>query len=380
MVIGQFYPVVGGAEQQCRKLSRALIERGNVVSVLTTKGRDTKSREVVDGIPVERFSYPIGLLAPFFLFLRLLFIIRRYDVLHVHQGLWPLMSSICIAAIFGKPIICKIGNSGERFDLHVLRRSHWGYFGDWIIRRFPPHFVWTSNAVRNDLQRAGFEGETVTHIPNGVEIPKLHSKRGVYTVRKEKSNVGFIFTGTFSRKKNLGALITAVSMLPSSYRERLSVTLLGGGKERSRLHRMIEECELTQTIIITGPVDDVQPFLLSHDVFVLPSVTEGLSNAALEAMANGLPVLLSNRGGNRDLVSGENFSDGIVVGNTGMLIDLDNPTALRDALKLSIDDPHLRKQMGDEAARFVEMNYSISRIVNSYEALYRRLCTSDHIV
>src|SRR3989338_1203341 len=369
MVIGQFHPVIGGAEQQCRKLAKALMDRGHTVSVVTTRVRGCPRRAIVDGIPIERVWYPVGFLAPLFMCVRIFFRARRADVIHVHQALWPLVSAVVVGVLQNKPVICKIGNSGELFDLRVLRRRHvCGRLAVWFVKRHVTRFVWISRAVLVDVEQERIAGGALTFIPNGVELPTLQRKHGDLT-----SKTRFIFTGTLTRKKNLCALLDAVACLTDAYRERMHLLLLGDGEERARLMKQIVALHLEQVVAIAGPVDDVSSALLESDVFVLPSATEGLSNSALEAMAHGLPVILSDRGGNPDLVPHGKTEGTLIVGHTGILIDHERTQSLCDALVYLMDRLDIREQMGDHATRLIREAYAMDRVADQYERLYRAL-------
>ncbi|MBI4135745.1 glycosyltransferase family 4 protein [Candidatus Uhrbacteria bacterium] len=373
MVVGQFYPIIGGAERQCLKLSKALQARGHQVKVLTVwNPRNVSGHESVEGITVERVWYPIvnvfgyrvglGFLAPFFMCWRAYRIMREYDVAHVHQCLWPAFSAAVAARARRVPVVCKLGNSGERFDLEILRRTHsYGRFAVWYVKRAITKFVWTSEAVRDDLMREGIKENKMVYIPNGVELVDV--RRTVSQDSGGSSSITrFIFTGTFTLKKNLLALLKAANGLPHSYRAKMKLLLLGDGPDRATLTDAVKQYKLEDIVDIQGPVDGVGAYLQKSDAFVLPSATEGLSNSALEAMAYGLPVILSNRGGNAELVK-----------DNGILIEPDQVESLRDALRYMIDHSQERMRMAQRSLQIVEERYALGKVVEKYEELYRSL-------
>lgn len=369
MVIGQFHPIMGGAERQCLKLSRELQKLGREVKVLTVwNPRTVSQNEKVAGVPVERVWYPIinafgyrvglGFLAPLFFWRRVYQLAHECDVVHVHQCLWPAFVAVLAARARGKPIVCKLGNSGERFDLDVLRRTHvYGRIAAWYVKRHITKFIWTSKAVRDDLMRERIAEKKRVYIPNGVELPTHPLNHD-----QQYSPLQFIFTGTFTVKKNLLILLNAMHDLSPSYRDKMKLILLGDGPDRDTLTSAVKQYKLNDIVEIQGPVDDVGPYLEKSDVFILPSSTEGLSNSALEAMAYGLPVILSNRGGNRDLVEGN-----------GILVDPDHVESLRDALQYMIDHPEERREMGARSRQIVEERYAMAKVVRKYEGLYQSL-------
>jgi glycosyltransferase involved in cell wall biosynthesis len=107
--------------------------------------------------------------------------------------------------------------------------------------------------------------------------------------------------------------------------------------------------------------------LHAADVVVLPSLTEGLSNIVLEAMATNLPVVGTRIGGLR-----EQIEDGI----TGLLVAPRDADALAQALTTVLRDPDLRAKLGGAARVRVEQRYSSTSMVDAYEGLYERLAPS----
>ncbi|MDO8435326.1 MAG: glycosyltransferase family 4 protein [bacterium] len=379
MVIGQFYPVVGGAERQCQKLSMLLRARGHECTVLTTRpDRTVPSHEEIDGIPVERVGYPVvrigsvrigfGCFAPFIFGMVLFNRIKNYDIVHAHQGLWPAAVSAVVARLRRKPLVCKIGNSGPLFDLTKLRTGHWyGTIAAWMLIRWCNRFIWTSRAVYDDLSSSGVTEEKMASIPNGVVVPEAlerdHHNR-LFTV---------LFVGTFTPKKNVTALVEAAALLLRSHGESFRVVLAGDGPERKHLEVLIAERGLQNSVSITGYISDVASLYRTSDVFVLPSLTEGLSNAALEAMAWGLLVILSERGGNKDLICNARMSNGMSLGENGIFVDPDDPSSIARALTYCIENKDILWRMGNRSRSFVVEQYSFDRIVQRYESLYATL-------
>jgi glycosyltransferase involved in cell wall biosynthesis len=113
-----------------------------------------------------------------------------------------------------------------------------------------------------------------------------------------------------------------------------------------------------------GPVSDPAAYLRAADVFVLPSVAEGMSNSLLEAMATGLPCIASKIGGNVDLLED---------GPSGLLVPLNDPQGWAEAILRLLDDPEFARSLGQEALRRVESEFALPIVVDRYETLYRSL-------
>jgi glycosyltransferase involved in cell wall biosynthesis len=142
---------------------------------------------------------------------------------------------------------------------------------------------------------------------------------------------------------------------------RLRLAVVGGGPLEQALHALVAELGLQQQVWLSGARDDVPAILASFDVFVLPSLSEGISNTILEAMACGLPVLATGVGGNlelvRDGVCGRYFKPG----------DVDALAALLAAYG---GDPALRGAHGAASRKIAVEEFSMAAMVNNYMAVY----------
>lgn len=371
MVIGQCTPIIGGAERQCLALSQALVARGHAVSMLTVwNPRSVPAVETIGGVRIERVWYPIvrvgryrigfGILAPVFFFAHLVVRARPYDVIHAHQALWPAAVAVLVARMVGRPVVCKIGNSGIRFDLAVLRHSHVaGRFAARAFRRWISAVVWTSSAVRDDCVREGFPPSVLVGIPNGVVLPEQLPRM------PRRGQLHLVFVGTLTPKKNLLFLLQGMAAIPAPSRPLL--TIVGDGPERAALETVRVDLGLSAMVTFAGAVADPLPLLRAADVFVLPSLTEGLSNAALEAMAVGLPLIVSRAGGNIDLIDGNGF-----------FIDPKDAGSLARAILRLTDAPDACRRMGERSRAIVDERYGMENVVAAYEHLYAR-CLSAHV-
>jgi glycosyltransferase involved in cell wall biosynthesis len=117
-------------------------------------------------------------------------------------------------------------------------------------------------------------------------------------------------------------------------------------------------------VLFAGPTDDVAPYLQAADLFVLPSVAEGLSNALLEAMASDLPTIATNVGGAYDLIEH---------GCNGLLIPPDSPPALQEAILMVLDDQQYRTGLSRRSREKVVQNYTLPLVAKQLQTLYDQL-------
>ena len=223
MVIGQFYPIVGGAERQAQKLAKALMRRGVEVTVLTARRpRGAVAWELVDGIGVRRHfarGIPLGhreRLQTFGYMMGLGYAMWKlrdsYDIIHVHQLMQGAFVAAYVGAATGRPVIAKVGNTGQRFDLTVFERGH-GFLGPWMSRRMVPRITRVvalcSQSVA-ELRERGFGDHQVVRIPNGVELPAAEVPRERIDLRRElglrDEDAAIAFVGTLTPKKGVSSL------------------------------------------------------------------------------------------------------------------------------------------------------------------------------
>jgi glycosyltransferase involved in cell wall biosynthesis len=168
--------------------------------------------------------------------------------------------------------------------------------------------------------------------------------------------------GHLSPVKGHADLIDAAARLARE--RRVKLFLIGDGPLRPSLESRGASLGLGDGIVFTGVRADVAPLLAMLDVVVVPSHTEGMSNALLEAMAMGRAVIATAVDGNLDVVS-----DGV----TGLLVPPRDPAALAAALVRLVDDPERARQMGRAARARIEEAFTLQAMVASHEELYRGL-------
>jgi glycosyltransferase involved in cell wall biosynthesis len=159
------------------------------------------------------------------------------------------------------------------------------------------------------------------------------------------------------------AFVRLLRIFPDGER-RLRLVMVGDGPLRDEVRRIIEMAGATATVWFPGKRDDVPRIMRSFDLFVLPSVSEGISNTILEAMASGLPVLATRVGGNPELVK-----DGV----TGTLIPPSDEEYLARAMGTYAQNHELCRLHGREGRVWVESRFSIDAMVDEYTATYDKL-------
>jgi len=385
-MIGQFPPYVGGAEMQARRLAVALVKKGAEVTVLTSRIRGTvvtKPQALFDeeeGVRVHRLSAPgfgrIKMLALCFrMFREAVKIGKGVDLLHLHQGSYPAYAGIMAASVLKKPSIVKMGSAGEsRFDLEILAQSFPLGLGRQMASTIvskATRFVLLNEQVKRDLLRWGADSDRMLAIPNGVEIPerawtmdtKTFQERVLLTKPQTLHAPVFLCVGNLLERKNHALVLEAVRILKIKG-IRVILVILGEGPHRNILEKKADDWEIRDQLRFEGTVANVSDYLYAADGFVLPSMTEGMSNALLEAMALGLPCLVSDVPGNRAVVK-EN--------ETGLVFALGNAEALADKMRSVLHDKNAMIRMGQAARKEMKERFAMDVVAEQYLRLYRNI-------
>lgn len=235
-------------------------------------------------------------------------------------------------------------------------------------------------AVSSDLQRWLAEivrvpRSKISCISNGVDTDKFSpssiqfSSGPAYASLPSRFVIGTV--GRVSEVKNQAALVDAFVLLLERFRGNrleLLLTIIGDGPLLTPLKEKISAMGIAHLVWTPGARDDIAEIMKTFSVFVLPSLSEAMPVAALEAMATGLPVVASRVGGLPDIVK-ENM--------TGILVSSPSPEYLAEAITEYVQDPDMGKWHGTAGRKFVEQHHGIDRMVNEYLALYDARCRTQ---
>ena len=156
-------------------------------------------------------------------------------------------------------------------------------------------------------------------------------------------------------------MLRAAEILSRS-RNSWRLLIAGAGTELPHLEEFVRANPgLRERVRFLGPCDRVPEFLNAIDVYVLPSISEGISNSLLEAMATGVPVMASDVGGNPEVV---------VDGTSGILFPVGDFRQLTDRLLFLSNQGALRSQLAENARRRIEEEFSVDLMIRRYEEMY----------
>lgn len=256
-------------------------------------------------------------------------------------------------------------------DVYDLDGSNRKYL---LLRRFLKPLIHRYIAVSRDLGdwlvgSVGIPDTDVRQIYNGVDQVSFHP-RG--SARPDLAPSGFVpaegvilgTVGRLAEVKDQSTLVEAFSHLVAErpeLRASLRLILIGDGPLFATLKNKIETHGVSELVWMTGDRKDVPELLRLLDIFVLPSLAEGISNTILEAMATRLPVIATQTGGNPELVED---------GENGLLVPVGDVHALSKALEKLVCEPSLAALMGTKGLEKVSARFNWAHTVNEYLGVY----------
>lgn len=364
MVSAGWRPALGGAERQAEELSRTLAARGARVTALTRRLPGTPAEETVSGVRVRRLPSLGAGTADSLLFLVeafgwLVLHRREYGAIHAHLAGSPALAAAAAGRLLGKPVLVKLGGGRGIGELAASSRSVFGRLKLRLLAALAPRFL----AVVPDLAeeaRQHLGPVSVEVLPNGVDIRRFVPADAMRK-RLVRASLGlpadapvFLYTGRFSPEKRLPWFIGLWSRATEGTDAVL--VLAGAGAERRDM-----AAAAGPRVRILDVVEDSAPLYAAADVFVLPSTSEGLSNALLEAMSSGLATVASAVGGTTETVED---------GATGLLFGRDDERAAQGACARLAGDPALVRRLGEQARRVCETRYALDAVAARLEVLY----------
>jgi len=365
IVCRNYPPVWGGAERVAEQLARELACRGHRVTVLTAWHTGLARREkTAAGIEIARLGFggEAGKLSSLSLTLHLLWTIARcgraWDALH--NFLVSTLSVPCTLWAFwtNRPFFVSLGGTGPTSDLSQMFSLSWQ--GErkfrFIARR--ARFIACSSESRDQLRAIPISKGNLHLLPNPVDLKRFCPADAV---RRKELRLGLnltgpvvLFVGRLVSVKGLDRLWKAWPEVRQKYPDALLV-VVGDGPERTALKK---QCPTGARL--EGACDPV-PYYQAAELFVLPSRSEGMSLALLEAMACGLPVVATDVSGSKELVTD---------GETGWIVEnTDDPRPLVEGLFRGLL-AGVREELGPKARAQVETSYGLDQWMTTVLKLY----------
>jgi len=348
---------IGGITSYVLTLAAGLKKRGHNVYIASSGG-ELVPKFIAEGIvylpiPIKtksEISYKILVSR-----LKLLKIIREknIDIIHANTRVTQVLSFL-IQRAQGKPYV----STCHGFFKKRLFRKIFPCWGDKVIA--------ISASVKEHLmQDFGVKEDKIRVIHNGIDIKKFqipNSKSKIEIKKKLGLSDGPVIgiVARLSEEKGHSYLIQAMPEVITKI-PRAQLLIVGEGRRKAELLNLVRTIGLEKNVFFLPPVMDTQEVLSSLDLFVLPSLKEGLGLAAMEAMVSGLGVIGSDVGGIKSLIQ-DNYN--------GLLVRPADTQGLSDAILELLQNPKKIEFLGNNARTFIEQNFSQEEMVQETEGVY----------
>lgn len=359
-----------GGEQQNLWLAAGLRDLGEESEVVAQPGSPLAERARALGLPVHevpmRGEWDFGAAGA----LRRLFEERRPDLVHMHTSHAHTLG--CLAARrprsrTGRPLLAV----SRRVDFSIYRNF---LRTSWLKYRFlGDRYIAISRAVRDVLVRDGIPGERIEVVWSGVDADRMERAarkdlRGELGLPPGTPLVGDV--AAFGWHKAQEVLVEAWPLLLSEV-PGAHLVLVGDGECRPGVEALARRLGLLgSSVHFLGFRDDVPEVMGSLDLFVMPSVLEGLCTSALDAQAAGVPVVASAVGG---------LVEAVADGETGLLVPPRDPPALAAAMARILRDPDLRERFSAAGRVHVRERFSVKAMVEGSRSVYGRMLRGEPV-
>ena len=377
MVIGSYYPEVTGGAVQCQLLIKTLKEKVRFLVLTTTRDMVLPRQSKVDGVDVIRIPIweknRIDYFIAFFRFISF-FLYRRKDfqIVHLHGFTAKSILLIFLSKLFHKKIIIKMSSIGHDDPLAMGNR---GFFLHQFFSKANA-YVGVSKQFKSIYRNSDLPADRFKLIPNGVD-----TKRFCFVSNREKRRLRqqfglplelkiILFVGHFSKDKCPDVLIKAWKGCVADAYPDSSVVFIG---TKDSVHYEVdadvvkEVKRLASTyqgnrVFFVERTHKIEKYYQASDIFVMPSLREGLPNAMLEAMSCELPVIVSELKGVTDWV----VEDGV----NGLLISPGSEVELSDAIIRLLNNSNFSIELGRKASKTIIERFTVEEIAKQYKKLY----------
>jgi glycosyltransferase involved in cell wall biosynthesis len=359
VIFSAFYePYMSGAEQMVKQIAENLGDKYDITLITGRFDRKNPVLEKRDTFNLIRIGIGHKQLDKLLFIFLAPFYARKYkpDIIHA------IMESYAGAALVLAKFVCPRARriltlqSGDLDSDVKQKKFHVRLFWK-IIHRSPDFITAISSALARRAENLGVSKDMIAITPNGLDFSEVPEN-----FAKEDKRV--ICVGRLSWEKahelTLKAWVGVLSKFPSA-----KLVFVGEGPERASIEKLISELKIENSVRLTGnlPHEQVLEEISKSEVFICPSLAEGLGNVFIEAQACGVPPIGTRVGGIPDVIQD---------GESGILIESKDSAAIASAIIRLLEDPDLRKRLSEkglETSRKFEWKKILEKIDGIYESV-----------
>jgi len=352
---------IGGLQQVVVNICRAINRDKFHVSVLCLRALGEFVPEVQE-LAIKVFFLPQKYGTDYLSFLKVAKILRheKPDVIHTHNT-QPLIDGTIGALLAGVQTIVHTDHA------RVFPDKRRYMFAEWLMSHFAYKVVGVSDDTSRNLVRyEKIAGKKVVTIPNGVDEEKFSIEIDKEAKRRElgiSGNGPIIGLGVrLAEGKGINFLLSAMPDIIERFPD-ITLVIAGDGLAKAQLEKQSIELGIVRNVLFLGPRLDIPDLLKLFDLYILPSLSEGLPMVLLEAMAAGCPIVATNVGGIPTLIKH---------GDSGSLVEPGNPNGLAAEIVELLSNRELRNRYAKNGQCAVHKKFSADIMTRKYEQLYLR--------
>lgn len=319
VVSHEFPPIGGGGANACLFISKGYVEAGHKVTLITVWYEGLQEHEILNGVEIFRVKCKrahkehCGFQEMFSYIMKALPVASKlakkeeYDICHVFFGIPSGLIGYWLKKRYQLPYIIRFGG-GDIPGFQVRFKYIYKMIGPVIrtIWKDADALVANSEGLR-EFARKFYDKKAIDIIYNGVDTEKFYPN---YDMRNTEQ-INLLFISRLIERKGLQFLIPELKSIQSGTDKHVKLTVVGDGPYREKLVELTEQYGVADMVTFVGQKDkeELLPYYQAGDIFVFPSKREGMPNAVLEAMACGLPIIMTPCEGSKELIE----ENGVIV-------------------------------------------------------------------
>lgn len=341
----------GGAEKLMVDLLPRLRELGNEVELCVFDGVRTPFYEQMEkiGIRIIALGENCNVYNPFFI-LRLIPLMRRYDVVHAHNTACQLFVAMANKMARRRIITTEHSTSNRRREHHVMKS-----LDRWLYRQYKTIVCVSDKAGQNIRDYVEDQKLPTLTIANGIDVQKFNTAAPCPELEAvcPGCHKGVMVAG-FRYEKDQTTVIKAYALLP----ERYHLFLVGDGEKRGEYEQLISSLDLSERVHLLGVRGDVPNILRAADVVIMSSHREGFGLSIVEGMAAGCPCIASDVDGLHEIVAGY-----------GILFPHEDAHALADAITEVCENKEYARKVSEQCQKHA-LQFDIGKMAEKYNLVY----------
>jgi glycosyltransferase involved in cell wall biosynthesis len=278
----------------------------------------------------------------------------KIDIVHTH-GYKADLYGFAAARLEKKPVVATCHNwlDGDA-ALSIYNR-----LDRMVLKKFNA-IAAVSEAVGAKLKEAGVEGDRISTVANGIDVDRFSGLASQPRLEaRATAVVGMV--GRLDLQKGFEFLLPAIAELRKEF-PGIKLVVAGEGPDRAAIAKMISDLSLQSSVELLGQCGDMPSVYAGIDIFVLPSLNEGLPMTVLEAMAAGKPVIATRVGAIPSVLK---------QGETGLLVNPADRNELREALRALLSHPDMAKRLATNGNTWVRQEYTSAAMAARYQEIYK---------